>query len=287
MTITLAGATGRLRALAPLLLARGHRVRVVTRETGSLLANQLRADGAEIWRGDFDEPRTLVRAAAGADAFFAAGTAHRAGPAGEVRHGIAAADAAKASGVAHFVYLSGSGAGADTGVPVFDAKGAVEARIGSLALAYTIVAPVYFMENLFNPWNLRALSAGMLPSPVDADRPVQQVAIANVAAFAALVLEHPGDFVGQRVEIASDELTAADAALALSRVAGRRFAAQRVERDSLSDGLVRLFGWLERVGDHVDIGGLHARYPAVGWLSFERWAERQDWQALARGPRAA
>jgi uncharacterized protein YbjT (DUF2867 family) len=228
-----------------------------------------------------------VTAAAGADAFFAAGTAHRAGPGGEVRHGIAAADAAKASGVAHFTYLSGSGAGVDTGVPVFDAKGAVEAHIRSLALAYTIVAPVYFMENLFNPWNLPALSAGVLPSPVDVDRPVQQVAIANVATFVALVLEDPGEFVGRRVEIASDELTAADAALAMSRIVGRRFAARRVEGDSLGGGLAPLFGWLERVGDHVDIAALRARHPSVGWLSFERWAKRQDLQALARGPRAA
>jgi uncharacterized protein YbjT (DUF2867 family) len=174
-----------------------------------------------------------------------------------------------------------------TGDPVFDAKGAVEAHIRSLALPYTIVAPVYFMENLFNPWNLAALAAGVLPSPVDVDRPVQQVAIANVATFVALVLEDPGEFVGKRVEIASDELTAADAALALSRIAGRRFAARRVEGDSLSRGLAPLFGWLERVGDHVDIAALRARHPAVGWLSFERWAERQDWQALARGPRAA
>jgi uncharacterized protein YbjT (DUF2867 family) len=175
----------------------------------------------------------------------------------------------------------------DTGVPVFDAKGAIEAHIRSLALAYTIVAPVYFMENLFNPWNLPALSAGVLPSPVDVDRPVQQVAIANVATFVALVLEDPGEFVGRRVEIASDELTAADAALAMSRIVGRRFAARRVEGDSLGGGLAPLFGWLERVGDHVDIAALRARHPSVGWLSFERWAERQDLQALARGPRAA
>jgi uncharacterized protein YbjT (DUF2867 family) len=143
------------------------------------------------------------------------------------------------------------------------------------------------MENLFNPWNLAALAAGVLPSPVDVDRPVQQVAIANVARFVALVLEDPGEFVGKRIEIASDELTTADAALTLSRVTGRRVAAQHVERESLSDGLVRLFDWLERVGDHVDVVALRAHHPAVGWLSFERWAERQDWRALARGPQAA
>ena len=281
LTVTVAGATGRLRPLTPLLLERGHRVRVVTRGSESQTASELRALGAEIWRGDFDEPETLVRAAEGADALFAAGTAHRAGPEGEVRHGIAAADAANASGVAHFVYLSGSGAGTQTGVPVFDAKGAVETHIRSLALSYTIIAPVYFMENLFNPWNLPALAAGVLPSPVAVDRTLQQVAIADVAAFTTVVLGCPEEFVGRRVEIASDELTASEAAQALSRAVGRHFDAEQVSVESLPGGLARLFGWLERTGDHVDIAALRAAYPEVGWLSFERWARRQDWRQLA------
>src|SRR5437588_12669474 len=94
MTFTLAGATGRLRPLVPVLLEHGHRVRVLTRETGSRTAHELRTLGAEIWQGDFDEQQTLVHAAEGADALFAAGTAHRVGADGEARHGIAAADAA-------------------------------------------------------------------------------------------------------------------------------------------------------------------------------------------------
>jgi uncharacterized protein YbjT (DUF2867 family) len=282
MTVTVAGANGRLRPLTPLLLERGHHVRVLTRETGSSTAKELGGLGAEIWRGDFDEPETLVKAAEGADALFAAGTAHRVGPDGEARHGIAAADAANASGVAHFVYLSGSGAGTETGVPVFDAKGAVEAHIRSLALPYTIIAPVYFMENLFNPWNLRALAAGVFPSPVGVSRRFQQVAIDDVAAFTTVVLERPGEFLARRVEVASDELTGAEAAQALSRAAGRHFEAEQVNLESMPNGLARLFAWLEGIGDQVDIAAIHARYPEVGWLSFERWARRQNGRGLAR-----
>jgi uncharacterized protein YbjT (DUF2867 family) len=287
MTFALAGATGRLRPLIPMLLERGHRLRVLTRDTESPIANDLRRLGAEMWPGDFDEPRTLIAAADGADALFAAGTAHRVGPDGERRHGIVAADAAKASGVDHFVYLSGSGARAPSGVSVLDAKHAVETQIRSRVLPYTIIAPVYFMENLFNPWNLPALAAGILPSPVSVCRPLQQVAIDDVAAFTSMVLERPKEFVGQRVEIASDQLSATAAAAALSRAAGRQFEARQVNLESLPDALARLFGWLERAGDDVDIEALHARYAHVGWHSFERWAEAQDWQHLAQRARAA
>src|SRR5262245_58890246 len=233
MTFTVAGATGRLLPLTPMLLEHGHDVRVVTRETESSTARGLRALGAEIRRGDFAEPHTIASAAEGADALFVAGTAHRVGPDGEARHGITAADAAKASGVGHFVYLSGSGAGANTGVPVFAGKHAVEAHIRSLALPYSIIAPVYFMENLLNPWNLHGLSQGIFPSPVGVCRHLQHVAIADVTAFARLVLERPDEFLGQRVEIASDELTGAAAAQALSRVVGRRFDPQQVSLESV------------------------------------------------------
>lgn len=287
MTFAIAGATGRLRPLVRVLLERGHRVRALTRKGDSQIANELRLLGAEIWRGDFDEPETLVDAAVGADASFAAGTAHRVGPDGEVRHGVAAADAAKESGVPHFVYVSGSGAGPDSGVPVFDAKRAVEAHIRSLGLPHTIVAPVYFMENLFNPWNLPALAAGMFPSPVSVHRPLQQVAIVDVAVFTTVVLERPGEFLGRRVEIASDELSASTAAHVLTRALGRHFEAQRVSLASLPDGLARLFDWLDRTGDQVDIATLHARYPEVGWHSFKRWAEAQDWEQVANPGGAA
>jgi hypothetical protein len=57
--------------------------------------------------------------------------------------------------------------------------------------------------------------------------------------------------------------------------------------DSLPDGLARLFDWLDRTGDQVDIATLHARYPEVGWQSFERWAESQDWKQLTKPATAA
>jgi hypothetical protein len=65
MTFTLAGATGRLRPLTPLLLARGRLVRVLARQMAAPAGNALSALGAEIWPGDFDAPGTLVSAAAG------------------------------------------------------------------------------------------------------------------------------------------------------------------------------------------------------------------------------
>jgi uncharacterized protein YbjT (DUF2867 family) len=83
-TVLVAGATGRFGSLAELLLERGHRVRAMTRDPDSERARRLRQAGAEVVGGDFDDPSSIVGAVAGADAMFAAGTAHKAGPDGEL-----------------------------------------------------------------------------------------------------------------------------------------------------------------------------------------------------------
>ena len=60
-TFALAGATGRLRPLIAMLLGRGHRLRVLTRDTASPIANDLRF---ERWAEaqDWERLTTLNRA---------------------------------------------------------------------------------------------------------------------------------------------------------------------------------------------------------------------------------
>ena len=244
--VLVAGATGRLGGLVDVLLGRGHTVRAMTRDPGSSAAARLRDAGARIVAGDFDDPASLTTAASGMDAVFATGTAHRAGPDGELRHGRNIAAAAAAAGVSHLVYCSGDGAAPDSPLPLFRVKHQVEEQIRSLPMAHTILAPVYFMENLFNPWNLPALRAGVFPSPIPVDMPIQQAAIADIIGLAALAIERPDEFAGKRITIASDEPTATRAADTLSDITGRTFAPDQLDASVLGPGLRALFRWLEQ-----------------------------------------
>jgi uncharacterized protein YbjT (DUF2867 family) len=266
-------ATGRLGVVVDTLLARGHSVRAMTRNPDSSAAARLRRIGAEIVPGDFDDPESIEIAASGVDAVFATGTAHKAGPEGELGHGRNLAHAAAAAGVTHLVYSSGDGAAADSPVPLFRVKFAVEEHIRSLPIQATIVAPAYFMENLFNPWNLPALRRGVLPSPIPVDVGLQQLAIADLARFVALAIERPDEFAGRRIPLASDELTASEAASAVSRGVGRELRAEHLPADQLGPGLRVLFGWLEQHGHHIDISALRSEYPDVGWHDYSSWAE--------------
>jgi uncharacterized protein YbjT (DUF2867 family) len=262
-------ATGRIgRPIVHRLLARGHTVRAGVRDPASEAAADLVRRGAVVVRADFDVPETIVAAARGGGAVVASGTAHRAGPDGERRHGLALADALRRAQIGHFVYVSGAGADRPTGVPVFESKRAVERRIGEVGLTATILAPVYFMENAFNPWNLPALARGRFPLPLPADRMLAQVAIDDVAEAAVGALERPEEFAGRRIELASDALTGAQAAERLSRVTGRAYAFERLALDALAPPLRLLFEWLDTVG--FDGGEVSGR-------SFEQWAAGQRW----------
>ena len=285
--VLVAGATGRLGGIVDVLLDRGYSVRAMTRDPTSSAAALLRAAGAEVVYGDFDDPDSIEGAAAGVEAMFATGTAHRAGPDGELRHGRNLTHGAAAAGVPHLVYSSGDGAAADSPLPLFRVKHQVEQYIHSLPIAHTILAPVYFMENLFNPWNLVALQAGVLPSPIDVDLPLQQVALADVASIAALAIERPEEFAGRRIKVASDELTATDAADALARLSGRPFSVHRLATSELGPGLRSLFAWLEQSGHDVDIPRLHGRYPHVRWHTYEKWLRSERSRLAALCPQGA
>jgi uncharacterized protein YbjT (DUF2867 family) len=274
--ILVAGATGRFGGIAGLLLARGHAVRAATRDPARPEAARLAAAGAEIVRADFEDPASLAAAAAGMDAVFASGTAHRAGPGGEERHGRNLAEALSAVGAPHLVFVSGAGADRHTGVAVLDAKNAVEQRIRELRLPATVIAPAYLMENLFNPWNLAAIQAGVLPTPVPPALRLQQAATSDVLALAVLAIEHPEAFTGERIEVASDAPTGEEAAAVLSAVMGRDFAARQVAGPGLPPRLAALFAWLEHNPSPVDIVALHRRFPGITWHSFDNWVKDQQ-----------
>jgi uncharacterized protein YbjT (DUF2867 family) len=227
---------------------------------------------------------------AGVDTVFAMGTPFEAGEAAEVAQGIAIVDAAVGADIDHFVYTSVASADKNTGIPHFDSKFEVERHLASTELDWSVVAPVYFMENLFFGENLGALQNGSYPAPLPSDLPLQQVAVADIGAFGALVVDRKDDFVGRRVEIASDELTSAESAVVLSQLLGRpveHFEVPMEQIRAFSEDFALMYEWFIDTGYSVDIGGLRADYPEVGWHRFTDWAAAVVPPALADAERSA
>jgi len=283
LNILVTGATGQQGgALTQVLLKKGHKVRAFTRNPNSPKANDLKKAGVEIYAGNFDDPKSLQGAIKGMDAAFVMGTMWEVGTDGETRQGVAVADAAKAAGVKHLLYTSVASADRHTGIPHFDSKYLVEEHIKKIGVPYTIIAPVFFMDNIFAPW-MAGLKEGRYPLALPPTCKLQQVSLPDIAGFAAHILENRDRFLGKRFDIASDDLTGLQAADILTRVTGRKIEYFEVPLETVraqSADFAVMFEYFIKVGYQVDTKGLRRDYPQVGWHTFEEWAKQQDWSFL-------
>ncbi len=148
---------------------------------------------------------------------------------------------------------------------------------------YTIVAPVFFMENLLQPWILSSLRQGKLAMALPARRSLQQIAVADIGAFVAAVIERGDTVFGRRFDIAGDELTGEEAVAILSKVTGREVHYEAVPPDVLraqSEDMAMMFEWFDSTGYAADMKNLRRDFPEVKWHTFEEWARKQDWSIL-------
>ncbi|MCP3140033.1 NmrA/HSCARG family protein [Pyxidicoccus xibeiensis] len=283
-SVLVTGATGQQGgAVARQLLKRGHRVTALVRRVDSPAALELKAMGAALATGDFDDLDSLVQAARGVDAMYAMATPFEAGVETEIRHGMNLADAARLAGIRHYVYSSVAGAAQLTGIPHFDSKHRVELHVRRSGLCYTIIGPTFFMENFTSPMFEEGLKSGVLATGLPPSRGLQMVALEDLAAFTLRVFEEPERYAEQRIDVASDEVTGQQAAGLLSMVSGHRIHYEQLPLDFIrerSEDLAAMYEWLDRVGYHADVLTLRHQHPEIRWHTFEEWARGQDWSAL-------
>lgn len=281
MKVLVTGATGKQGGhLVRELLPRGHSVRALTRKPDSPAAEALAQLGAKIISGDFEDQLSLERAARGIDTVFAMGTPFEKGEKTETRDGINIVRAASSAGVTHLVYSSVAGADRATGIPHFDSKFEIEKEIRRSGVPFTIIAPVFFMDNFLADWMKAGIAQGSISMALPATRRLQQIPVEDVAQFTALVIERRESFLGKRIDIASDELTLATTASALSDATGRHVEFTALPIDTArqqSDDLANMLEWFDRVGYDADVVGLRWIYPEVEWHRFLDWAREQDW----------
>ena len=195
-------------------------------------------------------------------------------------------DAALEAGVNHFVYSSVAGADRDTGIPHFDSKHQVENHVRSSDLNWTIVAPVFFMDNVLFPWNIADFERGVFRQALKPDTTLH----ANLrgkhrAVFLQLSIDVGERFFGQRIEIAGDELNGVQmaAALAASTKLELEFESQSVAEVSAQFADMGLmYQWFESTGFEVDISRLRSEFPEITWTDFATWADRVEWQEFIK-----
>ena len=219
--ILVCGATGVLGGLITRrLLAEGRKVRILVRNSSPAEAMALQgmatsprmliASGAQPVYGDLKEKGTLVEALKGVETVITTANSAMRGSPDTVdtvdRQGNRnLIEAAKATGVNQFIFISFLGADLRHPVPLFQAKAETEALLSKNGMTYTILAPNFFMES----W------AGMVIGlPLRANMPVTLVgegkrqhsfiAIADVAAFATSAVGLPAVY-NKRIPLGGPE----------------------------------------------------------------------------------
>jgi uncharacterized protein YbjT (DUF2867 family) len=256
-------------------------VRALTRDPDKPQARALTGPGVEVVRGDMEDPGSLTRALDGAYGVFSVQTALGAGAEAEIRQGINLANAAKRSGITQFVYASVASADQRTGIPHFESKFRIEEHIRGTGMRFTIVRPVFFMENWLG---MRpAIESGTLTLPLNPTTRLQMIAVDDIGAIVAAAFEHAGRWQDRAFELAGDELSMTEVAAAFSRISGRQVRYVQTPWDEFEKQagkeMTVMFRWFQETGYHVDIGAVRQEYNKL--LTFEQWMHSY-WHAATR-----
>lgn len=279
-TIFVTGATGHQGSAAVRhLLEAGFKVRGLTRDPDSPRGETLKGLGAELVRGDLDDPTSVREALAGSYGVFSVLTWREEGPAGEVKQGKILADAAKAEGIEHFLYSSVCDADRNTGIPHFESKATNERYMRSIGLPLTVLRPVYFMENFNAPTARRLISEGSLVMALNPAKPLQLVSVEDIGFLAAIILDNPGDWAGRTVDIAGDSLTMPEVAERFSAMTGRHvFYREQPLQDlkRIDSERYLMLKWFNEHGYDADIEAVRRIHPTL--MDLDQWLNKGYWR---------
>jgi len=276
--ILVTGATGQQGgATARELLAKGYKVRALTRHPEGAAAQELKRLGAEVVAGDLNDAASIEKAVAGAWGVYAVQNTWEAGVEGEEEQGKRLATIARKAGVTHFVQASVASAHRATGIPHFDNKWRIEETVRSLGFpSYTIIRPVFFMENLAGPWFLPSIEQGQLAVGMKPTTKLQMIAVADIGKYGAWAFENHAALNGKAIDIAGDELTGPEAAAIISKVAGKPVTFVQVPIEAVRQGsadFAAMLEWFDAVGYDADIAGT-AKLSGIRPTPFAEWAAR-------------
>ena len=280
-SILVTGATGHQGgAVARELLARGHRVRAMTRKPQSEPAKALADLGAEVVAGDFDDEASVAKALSGAWGVFAVQNTWEAGVENEEVQGKRFAKAARKAGVEHFVYTSVGSAHRKTGIPHFENKWRIEETVRGLGFpTHVVLRPVFFMENLLSPWFKPGIDTGKLMIGIKPETPLQMIAVEDIGKYGLWAFENPQKLNGRGIDIAGDARTMPETARIISEAAGRpvEFVQAPIEEvRKASADYAEMLEWFDRVGYDADIAG-NARESGIRPTTLPEWAARANW----------
>lgn len=173
--------------------------------------------------GDFDRPDTLDAALRGVDTLLLIGPA-------VADQQIAVLDRAVAHGVRHVVRVTNHKAYADSPVARRRAHARIDAHLKASGMAYTLLAPNFFLQNLVALAPAVEETGGFSTSAGDGR--IGMIDARDVAAAAAVITAAPAEHAGRTYLLTGPELvTFADVAREWAAVTGRPVEYRRISAE--------------------------------------------------------
>ena len=253
------GATGQQGgAVARALLTAGMTVRALTRDFAR--AETLVDAGARVVVGDMTALQQMERACRGVESVFLMGTPYADGPEAEWQQLQTCLDAALSAGVRHVVYSSVQRAADLANVPHYAQKHRAEEYLRASGLSWTILRPVFFMDNFGAEALAGNLLAGRLHAPMPPHIATQLIAVDDIGRAAATVLAAPDKWAGQTLDLAGDALTWEEIAQAIGAAIGRTVDFYPLPPEWVAESMgadyAAYYDWLWQEGFTANIDGM-------------------------------
>ena len=261
----------------------------LTRDRLGDTAAALTQRGVQMVEGDLYEPSSLRPHVEAVDAVFAVTNFWTEGYDGQVEQEKNLATVAAEGGIDQFVLSGAAGHHRETGVSPFESVAAIEGHARDCGVPLTMLQPAFFFQNLEG--FLSGIFDGRLAWPLDEGVRLGMVDIHDVGHAARVAFERPGQFVGERYELAGDELTLADIAAAVTGTSASRSnhtTSLAEARTRFGDAFTEMFAWFNEAGPEADIerlsgvfgfefAGLETYLRTHGWTNKQGMAVTPGW----------
>lgn len=311
MTRTLViGGTGAMgsRVVARLLADTDNEITVLTRDPDSPRATALTHDRVRLTRGDASDPRSVQAALDGVSRVFCNTDFFSSkSPLAEFVQGTSILEAARHHGVDRFVWSSLDSAATLTAgrvlVPHYEAKAAVAAHIqlhrseemmrndpdGWYSEHVSILVTSPYFENLQSRLSPASENGAVFTLPLGSGR-YPMIGLADIAWFAAHMMEHWQSWGACDLAVFADSLTGAEIAATFEQVTGipasytdLPLATLRTEIPDVGHDYAGMFGFFQHhdVATHNrDLALLQRLHPSL--MTFEDWLRQTGWDGSRR-----
>ena len=263
-------------ALAKHLSETDIRIVGLTRNSQSVKAKNLAAQGVQIIEGDLDNHDSFKDILSDIEIFFLV-QGFEQGAKKEIEQACNLVDLIKEYHVPHLVYSSVLGADLNTGIPHFESKYVIENYIWKSQLDYTTLRPASFMENLLIPDVLKRLKKGKLVLPLHKNTIQQLINTEDIGKVAAHVITNISDYNGQTINLATDQKSAQEQAEAISKGLNKPISYQKLPGILtylfMGKDLFKMFSYMNKNNFVVvkDIDSFKKEFKGLG--NFENWVE--------------